>query len=359
MTAKQSMRNDLPQNIQTAEKPLMNLHSFFLTVFREKSFLPHLISLALLSFCVLTTGCMEEQRNSFQGYVEGEYLLVASPLAGDLETLSVSRGQTVAESDPLFSLDQAFEAAAVSEARQGLYRAEKRLADISKGLRPSELAALQARLDQARASLNLSRAEYERRKKLLRQRVVSQEQLDRTRTEMERNAAAVEQLKAELETARLGARTDEIEAARAEVEAARSRVTQAQWSLEQKNRFAPQAGLVYDTFYVEGEFVPAARPVVSILPPEQIKIRFFAPENRLGSLSMGQTVSVRLDGTGKTYQASISYISPQAEYTPPVIYSRETRSKLVFMVEAAVDAADAVTLHPGQPVDVSLEMPNG
>ncbi len=306
----------------------------------------------------LTTSCKKEQHNFFQGYVEGEYLMVASSLAGRLETLSVSRGQNVAKGNPLFSLDQIFETAAVSEARQGLRRAENRLADISKGLRPSELAALRAKLDQAAASLNLSRAEFERRKKLQQQKVIAQEQLDRTRTEMERNAAAVEQLKAELETAQLGARADEIEAVRAEVEAARDRLTQAQWSLAQKNQFAPQAGFVHDTFYVEGEFIPAAHPVVSILPPGNIKIRFFVPENMLASMKLGQEVFVQADGVEKTYQASISYISPQAEYTPPVIYSRETRSKLVYMIEAAVSAADAAMLHPGQPVDVRLEMPN-
>lgn len=337
----------------------MDLQKSSTTVFRKKS-PPSILFHCLLFFIVaLTFSCTEEPYNAFQGYLEGEYLLVASPIAGQLETLSVSRGQSVAAGTMLFRLDQAFEAAAVSEARQGLRRVENRLADITKGLRPSELSAIEARLDQARASLNLSRAEYERRKKLLKQKVIAQEQLDRTRTEKERNEAAVEQLKAELETARLGARTDEIEAARAEVEAARSRLTQAHWGLEQKNQLAPQAGFVDDTFYVEGEFVPAAHPVVSILPPGNIKIRFFAPENKLSSLTLGQEVYFRMNGTEKIYQASISYISPQAEYNPPVIYSRETRSKLVFMIEAAITTSDAATLHPGQPVDVSLEMPNG
>jgi HlyD family secretion protein len=175
---------------------------------------------------------------------------------------------------------------------------------------------------------------------------------------MERSTAAVAQLNAELETAQLGARPDEVKTARAEIEAARQRLTQARWSLDQKKQTAPQNGQVFDTFYVEGEFIPAAHPVVSILPPDNIKIRFFIPENRIASLSMGQKVFVQVDGAEKIYQASISYISPQAEYTPPVIYSRESRSKLVFMIEAVLTTADAASLHPGQPADVSLEMPN-
>ena len=307
---------------------------------------------------VLAVSCSESHSSAFQGYIEGEYLLVSSPLAGKLEQLSVSRGMNVAAGDSLFALDQTFEKAAFSEAKQILKRSENRLADLSKGLRPSELAAIRARLEQAKASRDLSRTEFDRRTKLFEKKAIAKEQLDRTRTELEKNLAAVDQLTAELETAQLGARTDEIEAARADVEAARSRLTQAQWNLEQKIQAATAPGLVFDTFYVEGEFVPAAHPVVSILPPTNIKIRFFVPETTLSILKIGQTAYVQIDGTMKTLQAKIAYISPQAEYTPPVIYSRESRSQLVFMIEADFAPSVAAALHPGQPADVFLEAPD-
>ena len=323
----------------------------------KQSFTKPLLLLLSLT-CLIITGCKEEQQNYFQGYIEGEYLHVSSPIGGQLETLSVSRGMIVTTNDPLFTLDQTLETATVAEAEQGLRRAENSLANITKGLRPSEIQAIEAKLEQAKATYNLAQIEYKRRHQLLEQKVIAKEVLDRTRTEMERSTAAVAQLNAELETAQLGARPDEVKTARAEIEAARQRLTQARWSLDQKKQTAPQNGRVFDTFYVEGEFIPAAHPVVSILPPDNIKIRFFIPENRIASLSMGQKVFVQVDGAGKIYQASISYISPQAEYTPPVIYSRESRSKLVFIIEAALTTADAAALHPGQPADVSLEMPN-
>ena len=316
------------------------------------------IRLLLLCILVGLAGCSEENHPYFQGYVEGEYLLVSSPLAGKLETLSASRGKSVARNTPLFSLDQTFEQAAVSEAEQGLHRAENRLADITKGMRPSELAAIEAKLQQREAAYDLSKMEYDRREKLFRSKVIAKEVLDRTRTEMKRNAAAVSQLKAELETAHLGARPDEIEAARFEMEAARSRLTQARWKLDQKTQAAPEAGLIFDTFYVQGEFVPAGYPVVSILPPGNIKIRFFVPEKKVSSLAPGQKIWIRFDGAHEIYSADISFISPRAEYTPPIIYSRETRSKLVFMIEAGIAPENAVGLHPGQPVDVSLEKPD-
>jgi HlyD family secretion protein len=260
----------------------------------------------------------------------------------------------VAAGDSLFTLDQTFEQAAVAESEQMLRRTENRLADLTKGMRPSELAEIRARLEQAQASYDLSSTEFGRRTKLFAQKVIPKEQLDRTRTEMEKNRAAVDQLTAILETAQLGARTDEVEAARADVEAARSRLAQARWYLEQKAQATPDAGFVFDTYYVEGEFVPASRPVVSILPPANIRIRFFVPETALGTLSIGQTIYVQVDGTKKRLQAKIRYISPQAEYTPPVIYSRETRSKLVYMIEADFTPSDASSLHPGQPADVFL-----
>jgi HlyD family secretion protein len=277
-----------------------------------------------------------------------------------LESLVVSRGQNVKEGQSLFVLEHAREKAAVSEAQQGVAKAENILADLEKGKRPSEISAIEARLEQARISYDLSKEVYERREVLLRKNSLSQEEVDRTRTDMEHNAALIAQISAELVTAKLSARSDLVDAARSDLDAARYRLQQASWQLEQKSQVASAAGFVFDTFFREGEFVPAARPVVSLLPASNIKILFFVPENVLSTLAIGNKVSVSLDGAQSPLHAVINYISPQAEYTPPVIYSRETRSKLVFMIEAVVpDLAIAAGLHPGQPVDVRLENTNG
>lgn len=312
----------------------------------------------LLLLAAIMNGCAEPPADYFQGYVEGEYVLVASPLAGRLESLAVNRGQTVAANDVLFVLEHAQEEDAVSEAEQGVAKAENLLADLSKGKRPPEIAAIEARLQQARVSYALSREEFERRTLLISNGSIPQAELDRARTDMDRNGAIIAQLTAELETARLAARSDLLAAARSDLEAAGYRLQQTRWRLEQKTQRAQMSGFVVDTFYQEGEFVPAAYPVVSMLPPGNIKVRFFVPETVLGTLSVGQKLAVSFDGSNGTIPAAISYISPQSEYTPPVIYSRETRSKLVFMVEALPAADAAAGLHPGQPVDVRPELAN-
>ncbi len=148
------------------------------------------------------------------------------------------------------------------------------------------------------------------------------------------------------------ARADAIRAAQAAVTAAKAALVQEEWRLDQMTGTAPDAGTVVDTLYRPGEVVAAARPVVQLLPPENLKIRFFVPERELGRLAVGDKVSVRCDGCGAPIPATIHFIAPQAEYTPPVIYSRVERARLVFMVEARPDAR-LQALRVGQPVDVA------
>jgi HlyD family secretion protein len=287
-----------------------------------------------------------------QGYVEGEYVYVAAPVAGRLETLHVARGARVAAGAPLFRLDPSREQPARDQAAARLARAEANLADLRKGKRPSELEAIEAQLAQAKAMLELSEVALKRREQLVETRAASREAVDEARAAHERDKARVAELQAELKTAQLGARADEIQAAEAEVAAARAELAQADWRLDQLSQRAPRQGVVVDTLYRPGEWVAADAPVISLLPPENVKVRFFVPEPRLGAVQVGDEVEVRCDSCAPDLTAVISYIAPDAEYTPPVIYSREMRAKLVYLVEARPRQPGA--LRPGQPVDVTL-----
>ena len=259
--------------------------------------------MAFTLLAVFVTGCSPNSSNEFQGYLEGEYVYVASPLGGTLENLAVARGDQVATGQRLFQLERRSEADAARQASNNLA--------------------------QAQASLALSEAQFARREQLRNdQGVISAEELDQARAQRDADQAQV------------AAQTDAL--------------AKANWSFEQKEQWAPTNAFVQDTLYRAGEWVAAGKPVVQLLPPANLKVRFFVPETALPKISPGQTVSVMFDGGKHSYSAIVNYISTEAEFTPPVIYSQENRAKLVYMIEAKFSPADAADLRPGQPVDVKL-----
>ena len=300
-------------------------------------------------------GCSGNSSKVFQGYIEGEYVYVASPLGGALTNLAVARGDQVKTAQLLFELERGSEAAALQQAEQNLAQARSQLDDLNKGKRPTEIASLEAQVERARADLKLAAAEFERREKLGGDDVISREELDQARAQRDADQAQVDQLAADLETARLGGREDVVRAAEATVQSRQAALEKARWSFDQKQQFAPTNAFVQDTLYRLGEWVAAGNPVVELLPPANIQVRFFVPETVLPRIHAGQPVSVTFDGGQLAYSATIHYISTQAEFTPPVIYSRENRAKLVYMIEATFTPADAADLRPGQPVDVEIQ----
>jgi HlyD family secretion protein len=302
----------------------------------------------------LLSACKRDKSNQVQGYIEGEFVYVASPAAGMLEKLTARRGAQVKSGEPLFALESAPEKAARDEAERRLAEARANLEDVKKGRRPEEIAALEAQLEQARAAQEFSEKEFRRQEALARSGAATKQEWDRARSARDQDAQRVMQLEAELKTARLGSRTDQIVAAEANVRALEAALAKAEWELSEKSQTALQGGLVFDTLYREGEWVAAGRPIVVLLPPQNVKLRVFVPESQAGTLQPGDAVHVLVDDVGEPFAAKISFISPRAEFTPPVIYSRETRAKLVFMVEAVFAPEVAARLHPGQPVDVQF-----
>jgi len=309
----------------------------------------------LLPVFLLLAGCSESPNAGYQGYLEGEFVYVASPIAGQLNTLSVARGDHVAAGDALFTLERTAEQAALAEAEARLAAAEARLADLQKGSRPSELEVIESQLAQARASATLSARELERRETIFAAGALSASDFEQAQLNHERNLRRVDELTAQLTTSRLGGRDDAVVAAQAEVASARAARDRAAWNVEQKSQSAPAAGLIQDTLYRAGEFVPAANPVVVLLPPDNVKVRFFVPEADFAALNAGDPVEVSVTGRDPV-PGRITYLSTQPEFTPPVLYNRENRAKLVFRVEATLERG-TVELHPGQPATVTVTQP--
>jgi HlyD family secretion protein len=291
--------------------------------------------------------------DSFSGYVEAEYVLVTSTVGGTLIRVDVARGDWVEAGASLFVLDDTAERGARDEEAARLAQAQAQLADLQTGRRPPEIDAILAQREQAMALLRQSEAEFERQAELRQKRVSSEKQLQEARWQRDRDRARVDELDAQLMVARLPGRQDQIRAAQAAVTAARAALTQAEWRLGQMTIFAPGAGIVVDTLFRPGESVAAGLPVIQLLPPGNIKVRFFVPQAMVPRIAIGDAVRIACDGCAEPIAGTIRYISPQAEFTPPVIYSREQRARLVFMVEARPDQ-DPQSLRVGQPVDVTI-----
>lgn len=313
-----------------------------------------LVSLLLGAALLTTAGCRRQGASGWQGYVEGEFVHVASPLGGRLEHLAVTRGAQVEAGAPLFQLEHAAELAAQREAKARLDAAQARLADLKKGQRPTEIAAIEARLAQVRTAAATSAREFMRQEDLFQRGVIAASALDFARLARDRDQRQIDELTAQLSTARLGARADAVVAAEADVASAESALARAQWAVEQKSVRAPATALVHDTVFRVGEFAAAGAPVVILLPPANLKVRFFVPEPDYAKLSNGRKVEVRVSGVAEPLSAQVVYTSPRPEYTPPVLYNRDNRAKLVFMIEAAFVSPPPGTAHPGQPVDVRL-----
>lgn len=140
--------------------------------------------------------------------------------------------------------------------------------------------------------------------------------------------------------------------AEAALRQAKANLDWSQTRLMRRNAYSPGDGTVEQVYYRPGETVPAGRPVVAILPPGNLKLRFFAPQAILPTIKYGDIVDVSCDGCEKNLTAKVSFIARSAEYTPPVIYSQEERAKLVFLIEARPEQPDKFRV--GQPVTVTL-----
>lgn len=302
---------------------------------------------------IQTTG--KTDGSVYQGYIEGDYLYMSAPLSGRIVRIAVEKGGSVKSGALLFELDPQPYGDSYREA-QSIYRAAiARYKDLTKGQRPKELAVLEAAIEEVQVSFTYSKNKYERAENLYEKKVISKDKFEMALSAFERDRARLAELKAKLETAKLGARNEQVEAARNEVEKAKAAQDKAKWQLTQTRGVSPRAARVVDVLYAEGEFVPAGAPVVSLLPPEKVKVRFFVPEPMLPVFKTGQSVIIARDGARGRITGKITYIAPYAEYTPPLIYSKENREKLVFMVEASVDHAAADVLNPGQPVEVGID----
>ena len=289
----------------------------------------------------------------WQGYAEADFVKIGPTQQGLVTAVQVQRGDRVGKGAPLFAQDDTQERAAVDQAVRLLRQAKEQLANLNSSAKPTEIAAAEANLLDAEASRDKIAADLARNQALLKTGAATAQIVDQETADLRSANAKIAAMQAQLDQLKgpLG-RASEIEAQTDAVDATRAALAQAKWRLDQRSVVAPAGGMIADVLARPGETLAAGAPVVSLLPPENIFVRFFVPEPGLASVHVGDVLAVACDNCPSDLTATVSYVSPQAEYTPPFIYSESTRSKFVFLAEARPAPAQATALNPGQPVTV-------
>ena len=282
------------------------------------------------------------------GYIEGEPLYLAAPVAGTVKAMYVVRGQDVAAGGRLFVVDPQQPLSVRDQAAAQVAAAQAQAVDARKGERPLELAVLDANVAAAEAKARDADAALRRISALEAKGFESKSALDDAQANAQSADAQVKAARKQRGVGTLGSREDQIRAADARVSEAQASLVGAAAQLSNVAPAAPEAARVEDIFFQQGEWAPANQPILSLLPDERIKVRFFVPERSLAAYPVGAVVRFACDGCPKGLTARVDYVSPRPEFTPPVIYSREARDRLVYLLEAQ----PSVRLNPGQPVDV-------
>jgi HlyD family secretion protein len=283
-----------------------------------------------------------DRERSLSGYIEGENLYLAAPISGTIATISAVEGQRVAAGLPLFTIDPATLSAQGQQAEANVAAANSQIASAEAQARQAEAEVAAASADAERARTDLGR--------LLKVRsddpaAVAGRDIDQARSAQ--NAA----------NARVAAARQTASARRAQVAAARAQAAEAQGGkrevdirVGQLSPAVPASGRIDEVYFQPGEWVSANQPVVALLPDNRVKVRFYVPEADAAKYRPGRNIRFSCDACARGLTATIRYVSPRPEFTPPIIFSRDSRDRLVFLVEAWPKRPQG--LQPGLPVDV-------
>lgn len=314
----------------------------------------YLLKLSLFLSTVFLSSCTEKKPTVLNGYVEANYTRLSSVFGGRLEEIVVKSGDVINAKSKIFSLNNTAELAAVNEATARVQKSEVVLSDLETGAGENEISVIRGQLKEAQAIFKLAQINFNRQKKLLAEGLISQASFDLSKSQFEQASAKIESINAQLKVLKSPARIGQTQAQSAETTSAKEIYKQKLWAYSQKEVFAPKKPpefIVENVYFQVGEFVPAGVPVVSLLAESEKFIRFFIPQEKLAQIKIGGQVNIICDGCESQY-AKINFISTNAEFTPPILYNRENRAKLMFRVEALPEKPQ--NLKVGMPIDILL-----
>jgi HlyD family secretion protein len=289
----------------------------------------------------LLASCERPKQDYWLGYIEGELALIAPPQPGWITSIDVARGAKIKPGDALFTLDAVRELAARDNAGAAISAAKEQASQAA-----SQIAQAQAEEAQVETDIAKNEKELGRQQELVRTGATPRRDLETAQAAYDSARARRAQTVA-LQTQAAAARRQ----AEAQAHQAEANLTTATFNLSERAVHAQVAGEVQDIYFRQGEYANAGAPVVAVLPPANVFVRFFVPEPEISKVMLGSTVRISCDGCAAGLTGTITFIASQAEFTPPVIYSTGNRERLVFKAEAR--AAGGLPIRPGVPVEVA------
>ena len=294
---------------------------------------------------------------NLNGRLEAPLVDLAPKVAGRVIAISVREGERVKAGDLLIRLDLGDTALAVERDRHGVESARARLQDLSVGSREAEVAAAEAAVTDKRAAVDLAKREVQRQEYLLSRQVGAERDYDRAKTELDRAEAAVRISEEQLALTREGFRRWQTAQARSEVDRAQAQLRQSEVVARESDIRAPADGIVMHRMVEPGQLLAAGQTGMTIALTGRLYVRTFVPETKLGLVRHGLPARVTVDAfPGESFEAVVTEIAPDAEYTPKAVETKSERINLVYGAKVDLSAGWAARLVPGQPADVMVQV---
>src|SRR5262245_50337228 len=313
----------------------------------------------LLPFALIAAACGSKEDPNLvhlNGRLEAPLVDLAPKVAGRVLEVRVKEGDRVKAGDLLIVLDLGDTALAVERDRHGVESARARLQDLAVGSRQAEVAAAEAELADRKAAVDLATRELQRQELLLKKEVGTERDFDRARTDLDRAQAAARMSEERLALTREGFRQWQTQQARSEVNRAQSQLRQSEIVARESEMRAPADAVVTHRLVEPGQLLAAGQNGMTLALTSRLYVRTFIPETQLGRVKHGQSAEVTVDAfPGRSFEAVVTEIAPDAEFTPKQVETREERVNLVYGAKVDLMEGWGVALVPGQPAEIIVK----
>lgn len=302
------------------------------------------------------TACEKTKNESISsGYIDADYVYISAPSSAKIRKVYVNKGSSVKSADKLFDLENYKEAAYLGT-NENLDRAmQSYIADMKKGARPQEILQWLNALNSIKELIILAGLEHKMYKFLSERNAAADQYFWWARQSEFALRALSKAVEAHIDYMKLPQRPDKIVAFEMANDAIKSMTPYSKYQLDETTQLAPCDATVFDIFYRKGEFVQTGKPIIMLLPDENFKVVFFVDGKSIKKVKLNEKVKVYFsEASNEFILARVNYVSPNVQYTDPLIYSLKNDDKLIYMVEAKFDPIDKLSLHPGEVVSVEF-----